>query len=421
MKRYILFLFCLSAFTICCWGQKEKIVERSAKKAPEWIGKSNTDYFSVSATAETLEKAKEQCLNEIRQHIISTIAVNITAAEQLMQQSYSSNTLKDALTQYTSQVDTRSAQMPFLTGISLSNAKDVYWERRMVKSDKRYFYIYHVYYPFSEYERADAIAQFKRLDSEYEHKLVVLENKYREFTNLDYIREAIAELNSLSGYFFDSARLARVEALRKAFNNCLADVVVEEGAHGVKQINYTLSLHGRKVTTSRKPTFSSNYADNIKMTPLQDGVYSIKYEPVAIAGEEHTIEMKYLLDGRTLSHKFLFDPYDGQCAISIASAIELTSVNDSIMQIGISIRTNSPNPFTIQGVQVKFDSDMPMIFFDDLNQTYEGKESHLLLLNVNKNNYSIGAQGVASGVLKIATRLHSGYELYDFKVPYKIN
>lgn len=420
MKRHVVTLFCLFVCFALCFAQKEKVVEQSAKKVPEWIGTSNADYFSVSATAETLDKAQSQCLNDIRQHIISTIAVNITASESLSQTMFSTNEVAGVLTQYSSQVDTRSAQLPFLSGISLSNAKEVYWERRFVKGDKRYYYVYHVYYPFSEYQRTNAIAQFKKMDAEYENKLIELEKNYREFTNLDYVREAVAEIKGLMGYFFDSARATRAAALYKAYRDCLADVVVEEGVHSTNKINYTLSLHGRTVTTSRKPTFRSNYADNIKVSANAD-VNTIQFEPVSIPGEEHTIEMKYLLDGRTLSHKFLFDPYQGRCVISIASAVEMASIGDTLIRVRIELKSESQTAFSVEKAQLSIDNTNLMFFYNDLDNNFAGKGVHTLILYFNQNRKNIKDSGVISGVLNLAMDGHNGFEVYEFKVPYKIN
>ena len=420
MRRLFLVVFALFTLFSSCFAQKEKVVESSAKKAPEWLGTSNVDYFSVSATAETLDQAKDQCLAEIRQYIITSVAVNITSSESLGQTMFSTNDVTGVLTQYSSQVDTRSANLPFLSGISLSNAKDVYWERRFVKSDKRYYYVYHVYYPFSEYQRTTAIAQFKKMDSEYENKLIELEKKYREFTNLDYIREAVAEIKGLMGYFFDSARATRAAALFKAYRDCVADVVVVEGEHSIKQIKYTLSLHGRTVTTSQKPVIRSNYADNIKV--ISDGnVNVIKFEPVAIAGEEHTLEMKYLLEGKTLSYKFLFDPYYGKRVASVASIVELTAAGDSLMQVTIRVKSESQTPFAIEKVQFAFGGDESIFYYEDLNKIFEGRDVHTLLLYMKRDRSKLKDNGVISGVMWLSTEKHSGYELVEFKVPYKIN
>ena len=64
---------------------QQKVVERSAKKTPNWIGVAQTDYVIVSAEDATLEAAKERCLANIRQAIISSVAVNISSkAKRLM-------------------------------------------------------------------------------------------------------------------------------------------------------------------------------------------------------------------------------------------------------------------------------------------------------------------------------------------------
>jgi hypothetical protein len=66
-------------------------------------------------------------------------------------------------------------------------------------------------------------------------------------------------------------------------------------------------LNGRQVTSTTVPVVRSNYADNIRVTN-QDGTYVVEFEPLVIPGEEHTIEVSYMWEGRTVSQKILFNP-----------------------------------------------------------------------------------------------------------------
>lgn len=307
MKRLFWILYALFAISIVGYARTEKVVEKSAKKAPQWIGTVNADFFSVSATAPTLEDAKDRCLSDIQQYITNSVAVNITSVENSEQSLYSVDDVSHVMTKYSSQVKAQSTYLPFIAGISLSNAEEVYWERRYVKEDKLYYYVYHVYYPFSARERAIAVQEFKDMDASYENKLIELEKNFNEFTNLDYVREAIASLNGLMGYFFDNARATRAKALHKSYRDCYSHVVIKEGPQAHKQITYTLSLNGRQVTSTTVPVVRSNYADNLRVTN-QDGTYVVEFEPLVIPGEEHTIEVSYMWEGRTVSQKILFNP-----------------------------------------------------------------------------------------------------------------
>lgn len=307
MKRLFWLLFTLFAISFVGYARSEKVVEKSDKKAPQWIGTVNADYFTVSATAPTLQEAMDRCLSDIQQYIATSIAVNFTSVETSDQSMLSVNDVSNVLIKYTSQSKAQSAQLPFIAGISLSNAADVYWERRYVKDDKLYYYVYHVYYPFSARQRAIAVQEFRDMDASYENKLIELEKNFNEFTNLDYVREAIASLNGLMGYFFDSARATRAKALHKSYRDCFSHVVIQAGPQAKKQITYTLSLNGRQVTTSTQPVVRSNYADNIRVFN-QEGTYVVQFEPLVIPGEEHTIQVSYLWEGRTVSQKILFDP-----------------------------------------------------------------------------------------------------------------
>ena len=274
MKRLLTFLLLL-AVALPASAQKEKVVERSAKKAPAWLGISCPDYFTVSATAPTLDQAQKQCLTDIRQHIITSIASNITSEEKLYQEQTARNGVVSLLNSYASEVGTTGASMPYLCDISLSRALGVYWERRFVKQEKSYYYIYHVQYPFTDADRSAAIAAFRALDNEHLERLEQLEEQFETFTDLSFLDQTAAALNPLIDYFFDTDRRNRAVNLQQRCRQACGEVAIVPDSASLGCYCYHLALHGRRVTSDRQPRLESDYATNLRVVPL-DGGYALR-------------------------------------------------------------------------------------------------------------------------------------------------
>jgi len=81
MKKLILFTIGLS---LCLSGisQKVKVLEKSARKPPEWVNGIVKDYIIVSASGETAESAQSNALLRIKERIISSIAENIQTSSE---------------------------------------------------------------------------------------------------------------------------------------------------------------------------------------------------------------------------------------------------------------------------------------------------------------------------------------------------
>lgn len=423
MKRIAAILGILSLFAGTCYGQKEKVVERSISRAPEWLGISDADRFSVSATAETLDAAQQGCLNEIKQHIATSIAVNITSKELFGQDALVRDNVTAMLTRYSSQVETHSADMPYLCGISLSKATAIYWERRFVKQQKRYYYICHVQYPFSESERRASIDDFLRIDRRYEDKLAELQRNFYTFTDISYISEAVSEIDALLGYFFDANRRRSAEILRDKYIRARQDVAVVPDNSSLGAFRYHLSLQGRQVTTDIKPVLKSDYATNLRVMPSDEG-YILLYDDIGIEGEENTIQITYPF-GKEARYTVLFDPTEGKIRIRPYGTIVVTATDgpeagQSHLRIDIPLRSRTDSEFEIEHVEMNIaDTSITATPSADANR-FHGKGEHLFTVEA-----KLAAQPtegfLAEGFIRIRNP-HNGISTdCKFTLPYKIN
>ena len=79
MKRFVFIL--LSVLLPVSLLAEGKLVERSGKR-PDWIMKSDSEAFAVSASDADINVARERCLNDIKAYIVNAIASNIVSVEE---------------------------------------------------------------------------------------------------------------------------------------------------------------------------------------------------------------------------------------------------------------------------------------------------------------------------------------------------
>ena len=305
MKRWILFTFLLLPLWLL--ARPVKVVESSANRAPKWIGISMEDYVIVSAEAPTLDEAKTKCLTDIRQAIATSVAVNVSSEEVSLDRQHFRSNKGEYQSDYTSRVKSVAGQLPFFSGIDLSKG-EVFWQRCLVKSEKRYYYICHVKYPFSKGERAQLIAQFNKQDRAYYERFLALKAEVETFTQIDFIEEASAELERLGGYFFDDMRRREVEELKNRYRRCYDLIRLIPYDSRLGEYIFALDLNGRRMTTSRPIRALSQLATNIVVVPLAERLYAVRYNYESCLPEDNpTINLAINLGSNTLRHTIYFD------------------------------------------------------------------------------------------------------------------
>ena len=423
MKRIATLL--LAATLVCgsAYAQKEKVVESSAKKAPAWLGLSTSDYFCVSATAQTLEDAQKMCMNDIRQYIINAIAVNITSAETSYQNQVTRDGVAGLLESYASQTDTRSANIPYLSGLSLSNADAIYWERRMVKGkDKSYYYVCNVKYPFTEDDRSRAIAAFRKIDDKYNSRLEALRRDAEQFTDISTIGTAVNELNQLIAYFFDDVRKEEAKALQAHYRKMNEEIAVAAEEILPGQFRYRLSLHGRTVVTDQLPRLKSDYALNMRVMRNGDE-YALLYDEEGVEGEENTIEMRYSFGGRSLKYTVTFDPMRDKVLVRPVGEVLIDMLRSdgetAEWEVAMQLRSRTGNRFAVRAAEVRVAELMPLRMETD-EQSFEGRGEHRLRFRTAADRTTGRATLLAEITVRIynpATRTESDAK---YILPYKI-
>jgi hypothetical protein len=333
MKRLLSFVWLLTAlfFWTEAFAQKERVVEASSKKRPAWIGKSDATHFAVTEVGGELSEASDKCMASIRQYIISAVAVNVSSTELMTTRQISSDALITVMSDYSSELMTEAAKLPYLSNISLSNAEDIYWERIYNKKSKTYRYEYSVLYPFTEQTRRQLIAAFVAIDDAKQAEYERLRAELMTITHIDRIPQAINELDGLANYFFDSTRKGEVETLRRNYLALYRALSIEVESQALGSCVYSLRLDGRRVTTSRQPRLTSESAIEMVVKPYRDNLYMLTYDPeYAPASEINTMVIEYTFGGTRVSRTIYFDATEGQVIVLPKGMIRLEQANGII-------------------------------------------------------------------------------------------
>lgn len=322
MKK-LLFSAILLLGTLAAAAAPVKVVERSASKRPSWLGVTVKDCVVVSAEAATLDEARDRCMTDIRQSIVNAVAVNISSEEISTEGQTVRNGKVDRYGSYLSNVKSIAGQLPFLSGIALSKG-EIYWEKCLVKAEKRYYYVCHVKYPFSESERNRLIAQFKKQDREQYAKYLEIKRKLPTFTQIDYVAEASAQLTALLDYFFDDLRRSEVSTLRDSYRRCYDRLMIVPQESRLGEYAYTLELDGRRMTSSKLPRATSELATDIRIIPDGAGLYRVKYNYETVTADDSpTIELRIGLGAKSLKHIIHFDVREEMMSMHPFGCIEI--------------------------------------------------------------------------------------------------
>lgn len=301
MKKIIFVItFIITFFSL--YANDWKIVEKSEKKMPEWLSENqSSNSLIVTVEAPTLKEARVMAEQELLRSIISAVATNVTYSSSESMQNLLKNDKLTTTEDFQSKTEINAAKLPFIKGVSLSEAQ-TYWELRENKKSHVKRYIFTARYPLPSYELDDMRRQFKAYDSEKQ----ALYEKYKSgFDNVHSaveINEAIEGLSSLQEYFFDNVRLKEAASLEKRYRQLYNEINLS--GEFVNDNTYKLIplLRGKPFQTGRSPEVKSECAIINNIVPQGD-IFLIKFNTDdCIRGELNTLDIKMRIGTARLSH-----------------------------------------------------------------------------------------------------------------------
>ena len=283
-----------------------KVIEKSAKKAPEWLYSATDGFIVVTVEASNLGDAQQRAIQLVTERIILSVATSVSVSQDNEISSVSTDgsvTEKESFKQVSRM---KSANLPFLKGISPSKIKDIYWIKLQDKATKAEHYEYSVKYPYSKTEQLQLVDEFERLDASKNQEYETLKNKLDNIESIEEIKQSILQLNSLKEYFFDNVRLSQVNALTEQYKALYNAITLSGKLSEAGKYEIQMLLNGKPVKVATVPTVTSNCASQIKVVP-SGKKFIVTYDAIDCLGdEENFIDVQFRINGKRIESKFYF-------------------------------------------------------------------------------------------------------------------
>ncbi len=415
MKQLIISILVL-LISINTHSQKVKVLEKSARKAPEWVNGIQKDYIIVSASGETAESAQSNALLKIKERIISSIAENIQTSSEYYRGEKSVNGVTNFIENYETYTKTRAADIGFVKGISLNKTEDYYWEK--VSEDGKIKYYYHLKYPFSEKELAKLVLDFEMADKQLTEEMNDIIDSIQYISSIEQINQYSLSLQNLSKVFIDQRKQKAELAIIK-LNEMLKSIVIYPLSEKPGEIRYTLKLGDKNITTAATPKVTSNCA-KITETTNNGEEWIIRYNYSGCYDDpSNAIQIAYSVSP-SLKKTIYFDINADKAEILVRDDIIFTASDitaDKLNQVkcDITLYSKYSSPFTLEKVTLNWDNVPPVVI--DLKENIKGKGEHtisfVLPQPIDKRLCSASAKNTMNG--SIQYRAANG-ELLTYKM-----
>lgn len=254
-------------------------------------------YMLVTVDAPSLSKAQDLAMEMLTERIIESVATNVsTSTVSEISHTSSGGEISEQET-FNRSARLRSANLPFLKGISHTKIQGVYWAKVRDENSKREWIEYSIRYPFSKADLRELTDQFDALESDSDQKLTRLENDIDRIESVDQIKEAITQLEALESYFFDDVRLKKATGLKSRYRGLYKNLVINvtDRPNGVYHVNAVINGRAVRLTTAPRP--SSECASQIKVTPAGDGFDITCNTDDCLPEEDNYIDLLLRIDG----------------------------------------------------------------------------------------------------------------------------
>lgn len=407
---------------------KIKVVEKSAKKAPIWLNTTQKDYIITSAVSNNPEKAKNECMDNIRKYIIDAVAQNVkSTSESTINQESVNNGIVNFLDKYTYSAKTQSANVPYLTGISESKIEDSYWEKRQDTETKQITYLYSVKYPFPSLELKKLVHEFRQQDEEMNNNYKKLEEQYEIIESVEQIDKAITDLNPLIHYFFDDIRKEAAKNLQNNYRQLYNQIVYKEISNKPGCYTFQLTLREQPISISQRPVLKSETLTQLRgeQTNKEWKIF-YNYETCDPA-EENFASITFRPGGKLLSQKFYIDLNQNCIQLFPSKEVYLTAAekNDSLVS-NLSVRMNieARGNYTITGLTLNVPGLSKPLFADDLNIHIQNGNNQTIIISypesielLQKQNYR---RNILKGYMEVKNEENANKRV-DFSLPFKTN
>ena len=291
--------------SLLAFARSESVVERSARKMPDWVYSMEQGYIITTAEGKTMAEARDNAMLRVKERIITSIAEQIASeTHQTISETVTDSDIASRDT-YTKRIRTSSANIPFLKDISEAYVKDYYWEKVRTKSGE-FYYRYNLKYPFSTVQIRRAVREFQEQEDALNQRVQYFDTI--DFAHLRSIEEmlgTIEELRALQQTLDkEDTRQNRCRAIASKHNQMLQNIQLRFDEVSRTRCTYHLCYGKHPITYAKRPKIESNCLTEIQWR-LTDQGGEIHYNHDAGCYEEESnyLNVGYTLNGQKVQAK----------------------------------------------------------------------------------------------------------------------
>lgn len=405
---------------------KVKVVESSARQAPEWRGGAEEESIITSSMSDiSLEDAKRRAMEQVKVKMIESIAQNInyTSLSKIEQTSGDVNSFSD---EFKSALLLNTARIPFISGISESKITDFYWEVREDKALGTRQYLYTIKYPLTHAQVEEYVAEFERIDTAWAQELEMLDSGYYNLSSIDEIGEAISKCSELEGYFFDAVRKRSASELKMKYSALYGRISVVTKREALGEAFIALQIGDRAVSATTTPIaqYDKELIQNLQIVP-RDGGFELLYDPQYCRDDiPYIIKLSFVVGSRRVAHEVTFTKssklkvrLQPQGTVTLtAQNIKQTVIEGVQFQMDLMVEGLPANtPITVDVVTLRVPNLKDEFYFNKVSAKYVGSGKVTLLGLFVTPTATTGEASAAT--IKLLTGELSGYYGVD-KTPF---
>jgi hypothetical protein len=364
---------------------QEKAVERSGK-TPKWINSTQKDFIIESGKGASIDEAKDRALINVKESIVKSVAEKITSSsEEKTQQVRQDNSYKIS-GNFQTVINSRTADLPFIKGISLNKVSDFYWEKLKDKKTGAIIYSYYLKYPFTDFELQSIILDYEMSQKRIEDELNEAIDGINEITTVEQILEKIQNLRGIVPQLDEnekriaSMNIVKLEGILKSIS--LEDIVNQKGT-----LKYFLVNGDRHFKTNLKPKVNSNCASNFRTSLVGDTVILRYDSPDCFEAVSNYISAEYFVGSYSIKNSFPLILSQNKAELLISGTLQLRSDEKDTLEVAnyevlIPIQSKFGDEIIIKSVSIKL-AGHPDIIFKNLSN---------IILNNGMNEVSLKGQ-----------------------------
>lgn len=394
MKKTLPLLLTIVLFSICSFGssgQKIKVLDKSGK-TPDWANGVEKEYIIICGSGNSIDAAQDNALLKIKERIVSSIAENVSTSNDYYRGDKSVNGVSNVIENYETSTKTKSADISYIKGISLTKAEAYYWEKVSENSQIRYYY--HVKYPFPEIELKKMVIDFDKADFELTMELNTLYDNMDKYATVEEINEGIRSLSALSKSFLDQRKTKADIGIAK-LSEMLKAITINTIENNLGQIKYNLKIGDKVITSAQKPRVTSNCATITDISNAADE-WTIKYDYSGCYDNPANAVVVAYQFGGNVKKSFNIDVNADKAEVFVQDVINFTADN----KCQITLISKYESPVVIEKITLIWENYPPVVL-ENLNIEVKGKGKHDLNIPISatldKAKTSATSQKMLSG------------------------